>query len=95
MALRHIGGIVRQDVPQLLAKAFLAQKVQLDNHAEVGGQPLVGEADADGRRGVLGVNSKVNRLVRLPSRPGNLIWFQHRKPAKRCSPFQSESFQHR
>jgi hypothetical protein len=31
-------------------------------------------------------------LIRLPSRFGNLIWFHHHKPAKRCSRFQAESF---
>ena len=86
------GGIVRQDVPQLLAETFLPEKVRPDNQAAVGGEALVGKADADGRRGVFGVNLEPHRLVRLLSRPGNLIWFHHRKPAKRCSPFQSESF---
>jgi hypothetical protein len=56
------------------------------------GEPLIGEADPDGRRSVFRVNLEPHRLGRLPSRPGNLIWFHHHKPAKRCSSFQAESF---
>lgn len=86
------GRSVRQDLPQLLAKALLPQKVRPDNQPAVGRETLVGEVDADGRRGVFGVNLKPHRLVCLLLRPGNLLWFHHRKPAKRCSPLQSESF---
>ena len=58
----------------------------------MGGEALVGEADPDGRRGSFGVNLQPHRLVRLQSRPGNLIWWHQPKPAKRCSLFQAESF---
>jgi len=53
---------------------------------------LIGEADPDGRHSVFGVNLKPQPLVRLRSRPRNLFWFHHLKPAKRCSLFQAESF---
>jgi hypothetical protein len=83
---------VRQHLAQLLAKLLLAQKVRPDDQPPVGGQPLIGEADPDGRRRVFGVNLEPHRLVRLPLRPGILFWFHHLKPAKRCSLFQAESF---
>jgi hypothetical protein len=58
----------------------------------VGGEPLIGKADPDGRRSVFRVNLEPHCLVRLQSRPKNLFWFHHHKPAKQCSSFQAESF---
>lgn len=54
-----------QDFAQLLAEAFLPEKVGPDNEAAMGSQALVGEADVDGRRRVFGVNLEPHRLVRL------------------------------
>ncbi len=86
------GWTVGQHRAQLLAKLLLAQKVRPHNQPAVGGQPLIGEADPNGRRGVFSVNLEPHRLVRLLSRLRNLFWFHHRKPARRCASFQAESF---
>src|SRR5208282_1855992 len=100
VAQRHIGRIIGvgtgrtmgQDFPQLPPKSLLMQKVRPHHHAAMGGQPLIGKRNPNGRSVIFGVNWQAHRLVRLPSRFGNLIWFHHHKPAKRCSLFQAESF---
>jgi hypothetical protein len=86
---RVVGG---QNFPQLPPKSLSMQKVRPHRHAALRRQPLVGERNPPGRSTVFGASWQARRLVRLPSRFGNLIWFHHRKPAKRCSLFQAESF---
>jgi len=83
---------VGQNFPQALPKTFLMQKVRPHDHAPVRRQPLIGERNPNGRSRVFGVNWQAHRLVRLWSRFGNLFWFHHLKPAKRCTLFQAESF---
>jgi len=83
-----------QDLAQLLSKLILTQKVRPDNQAVAGDQLLIGKANPNVDAAFF-VSIWSRTVGAPPSRPGILIWFQHRKPAKRCSLFQAESFRHR
>ena len=59
------GGIVRQILFQRGAELLWLEELRPDDQAAVSGQALIGARNAEGRRGVLGVNLEAHRLVRL------------------------------
>jgi len=74
------------------AELLWMQEMTPDNHPAVGGEPLIGETDSDGRRAVIGVNVQAHRLVRLRKRQTSLFCRHTTKPTQWCPLFQPESF---
>ena len=57
-----------QEVGKDLTEAVMLEEVRPDDHAAVGSEALVREADPDGRRTTRSGNLHPHRLVRLLSR---------------------------
>ena len=74
-----------EHLPQLGTETFLVQEMTPDDHPTVGGEPLVGEGNADGRRGGGGVGAPADAPFGPPPvEAGNLSFSFIPKSAKRC-----------